>query len=139
MKVIKIALISVIPLLSLAYLTVAGLHYITHSYPFSGSKFSQEKWEAAGKGKTDYEQSELDYQCIRGVMVEDLKKNYLKATITPEETVELLGETKNITASDGKSCLKYNLGMCSGLKTDYDSLVVCFKNNMLTKVSTIQH
>jgi hypothetical protein len=39
----------------------------------------------------------------------------------------------------GRDCLGYNLGMCSGLKMDYDVLMVCFDERGVVKSWTEQH
>jgi hypothetical protein len=46
---------------------------------------------------------------------------------TKQEVVEMLGEGD--ARGDGRACLTYSLGMCSGLGVDYDDLLVCFDDD----------
>lgn len=139
MKKINIIVIIILLLLILVLIMALGLYYIVHKSPFSGINFNHEVWIAAEKGKSDTEQLELDNHCMRGAMVADLKENYLKSTITQADVVSLLGKTRSINNENDQSCLRYNLGICSGFKMDYDSLDICFKGNKFIYAITIQH
>jgi hypothetical protein len=108
------------------------LYYYTRIYPFARSKFDRTAWIQADISKSDWEQVEKDNQCIKGAMVKDLKNNYfIRGRTTKEEVLLLLGTEVEIRKLG--NCLIYSLGMCSGLRIDYDSLYICFNNKNKVK------
>lgn len=134
---IYLTIAAVIIIAILFTLLVLQLKYKIIS-PFSGEDFNQETW---------FKYNNLgnkDYICLRGPMVYDLKDEYLHIkTTTKQEVVELLGtpDINNSTSRRNKSnCIGYSLGMCSGIKIDYDYLYICFDNEKaITKTYTQQH
>jgi hypothetical protein len=100
-------------------------NYYFFEMPLQGRSFDKADWIDAEKGN-DWEQFRKDQRCIKGSMVSDLKKNYLKRHITSKaEIINLLGiEEKRYFK--GKNCLAYSLGMCLGFGMDYDYLFLCF-------------
>lgn len=128
MKVLMVFLSLILITLGIKALGDFKQYYSMHIAPFRGRTFEKELWMASEQGKTDYQQAELDMQCIRGSMVADLKDHYLNSNTTKVEVIELLGEA-NAPRKDTKNCLKYDLGMCSGYKMDYDTLNICFDKN----------
>lgn len=140
MRILIYIIVSISITLSLLWFSAPHIgHYFFHVVPFNGSTFNKKKWVAAEEGRTDQEQADLDSQCIRGAMVSDLKKKYLTSKTTKIDVINLLGPTRNTGTQDNQTCLQYNLGMCSGFKVDYDSLVICFKNNLFVEAHTVQH
>lgn len=111
--------------------------------PFRGDKFDTQTWAEAGlcKGLNDGECAQKERTCPRGGMVHDLISNHLTPQTTRSETViELLGQSTYNVKINGLECPGYNLGMCSGLGLDYDSLFVCFdQNGTVAFAGHIQH
>ncbi len=104
---------------------------------FGSSSFDATRWAWATQPRSDHAQFEIDMKCVRGAMVWDLQRNYLKAGMGIEDVKRLLGPSPKV---NGTQCIDYDLGMCSGLKMDYDSLYVCFDENWKLAASyTVQH
>jgi hypothetical protein len=79
-----------------------------------------------------------DAECVRGQMVRDLTWYYLKPGMSRSEVVALLGNSQ-ANSSSAVKLLSYNLGMCSGFRMDYDSLVLMFDDrDVLIDVGTVQ-
>ncbi len=129
-KILKYILISLLGLLLLFFMLLAGLFYLTVYAPFQWERFNQEKWLAHKQLGNN------DFLCTRGPMVFSLRHSYLTKNLDREAVLKLLGEADYKT--DG--CLEYLLGMCSGLGIDYDGLVICFdETNHVTHTYTQQH
>ncbi len=78
-----------------------------------------------------------DAECTRGHMVRDLTWKYLNPGISRSEVVALLGAADSPPAAKS---LSYSLGMCSGFRMDYDSLVLLFDDrDALIGSRTVQH
>ena len=96
---------------------------------FRTSSFNQEEWKSLNK-KTG------DFSCYRGGMAHDIRTNILHAGQTLGEVEALLGKPD----IDKGEIKEYFLGMCSGLRIDFDTLDVHFNaEGKLTTVHTVQH
>ena len=81
-----------------------------------------------------------DSACVRGGMVGDLKWRYLHSGLPRSEIEDLLGKNYTMQKYGEQLCMDYNIGMCSGFKMDYDSLVLCLgKDGALSDYFTVQH
>ena len=120
-----------------------GLLWYMHISPFRGEAFERARWELEGscQGLSDWKCVQKEASCPRGRMVRDLIRNYLyRKLVSRDEVHALLGRTERTVEINGKSCLAYTLGMCSGLGIDYDSLYVCFdSNDRISSVGHVQH
>ncbi len=119
-------------ILFLSILLVGPLfsYYFMHIAPFSGEKFDQKVWlnsESINQGAG----------CIRGPMFSDLKNNYLKKGMSLIDVKNLLGSAEYTKYENLTNCLDYNLGMCSGIQADYDSMLVCLDDKQ--KVDYVTH
>lgn len=80
-----------------------------------------------------------EQECIRGGMVSDLQRRHLIPGTPRVNVVALLGPGRP-TARGDKKGIDYNLGMCSGFRMDFDSLIVAFdESDRLTNSWTVQH
>jgi hypothetical protein len=99
---------------------------------FSTSDFDKQKWlnsEPIG--------NENASACYRGGMARDIKSRVLLPGMARQEVESLLGAPKqNARPAE----FQYTLGMCSGLRMDYDVLHVYFSSEgKLTHASIMQH
>ncbi len=111
-----------------------------HKLPFMGERFTPKKWREGGScaGLSDAKCAEKESNCPRGRMVYDLTEIHLVVGETSRLEVEyLLGAPDRLFRRDRQQCLRYHVGMCSGLGIDYDSLFVCFDDTGL--VSSAGH
>ncbi len=112
--------------------------FVMHELPFMGKKFTSKRWFDAGscRGLSDGECSTKQLSCPRGGMVRDLTKNYLvKGKTSRFQVSQLLGKVDGVFRFNNQQCYRYFVGMCSGLRIDYDSLYVCFDNQGLVSSS----
>lgn len=108
---------------------VAWQYWLFNGGIFSTSRFNDSEWKEA-PSKDD------DFSCFRGGMANDLKGRVLLPAMRRESVENLLGDPTRSEANK----LEYNLGMCSGLRIDFDSLNVYFnERGELTHVAIIQH
>jgi hypothetical protein len=97
----------------------------------NGTKFDRETWLSYSLNQSG--------DCVRGVMVSDLKSRHLHRGTDRKTIEELLGPDDS-SASMENACREYLLGMCSGFGMDFDGLVVCYDGNGKLKDSyTVQH
>lgn len=121
--------------------------YLTEIAPFSGRDFNKKEWAEALKSSNDHEYVKKRAQCIRGPMISDLKKNYLKNGTNISIVTNLLGEadagigtSRPVSDQGFKNCVQYDLGECSGGAPDSDYLYICFDENQnIIKVKNIFH
>lgn len=80
-------------------------------------------------------------ECARGAMGDDIVDNILKIGMTRKEVEGLLGESDSDYYSEMyPNEFIYNLGMCSGLRWDFDFLHVTYdKENKLIRAFNAQH
>jgi hypothetical protein len=96
---------------------------------FRTSSFNEAEWKSLARKTTDA-------SCYRGGMAHDLKTNILRTGLTKAEVEKLLGEPD----SSRVTFHEYFLGMCSGLRIDFDTLDVHFNSEgRLVKVQVVQH
>jgi hypothetical protein len=98
---------------------------------FRTSSFDETKWHSLNKVGTK------DSSCYRGGMAHDIKTNVLRVGLTEAEVETLLGPPDHITETETHA---YFLGMCSGLRIDFDTLDIHFDSEgRLLKVEVVQH
>jgi hypothetical protein len=116
--------------LLLAVIAMVGWQYWLYKGGiFSTSRFNTAEWEAM-PFKDD------EFSCYRGGMANDLKGRVLLPGMSRESVERLLGNSIGNKANE----LEYDLGMCSGLRIDFDSLNVYFdERGELARVAIIQH
>ena len=96
---------------------------------FRTSSFNEAEWKSLNRKTTDF-------SCYRGGMAHDIKTNVLRAGLAKMEVKSLLGEPDSSRAD----VHEYFLGMCSGLRIDFDTLDVHFDSEgRLMKVQVVQH
>lgn len=96
---------------------------------FRTSSFNEQEWKSLSR-KTS------DLSCYRGGMAHDIRTNVLRAGQPQEEVEKLLGKPD----SDKGTVQEYFLGMCSGLRIDFDTLDIHFNaEGKLTSVHVVQH
>ena len=110
--------------------------YITWMFltPYSGQSFNQQEWFALAEPSRHGE-------CARGPMAGDIVDNILKEGMTRQEVETLLGPPdKDYYPSQYPHEYIYNLGMCSGLRWDFDFLHVMYDaQNRLILAVNVQH
>lgn len=125
----RIGLNVALGLLALALGFMGWQYWLFKGGIFRISRFDAIEWRALQK-KSD------DFSCYRGGMANDIQMNVLRVGQTSNEVHGLLGRPDSVRDGvDG-----YFLGMCSGLRIDFDSLDIHFdNNNRLTLVQIVQH
>ena len=113
----------------LAIAFVGWQYWLYNGGIFRTSNFNEVEWKSLSK-KTD------DSSCYRGGMAHDIKTNILRVGLTKTEVERLLG-VPDFNSDDINA---YFLGMCSGLRIDFDTLDVHFNpEGRLVKVQVVQH
>ena len=141
--------------LLLAFFIVGGIcvalysawFYLSEIAPFRGRDFNQKEWAEAFKSNSDHEYGIKRMECIRGAMVSDLKKNYLKYGTNRSIVTNLLGEadagtgtSRSVSDQGFENCIQYDLGECSVSAPDSDYLYICFdRDQNIIKVNNIFH
>lgn len=105
-----------------------------HVLPFMGQEFTSEAWAEGGSchGLTDFQCQEKASTCPRGPMVRSLIRKHLVPGTRREKVMSMLGPNDGFENRYGeggtpdRSCPTWELGMCSGLRIDYDVPTVCF-------------
>ena len=82
---------------------------------FRTSSFNEAEWKSFALKTTNA-------SCYRGGMAHDLKTNILRVGLAEAAVEKLLGESD----SNRANIQEYLLGMCSGLRLDFDTLDVHF-------------
>ena len=116
----------------LGVVTVAIFGYIFYDLinnPFNDRKFNATEWK-------EFHESH-DYDNPRGTMAYHLRDKVLTKGMKRNEVKAILGEPDY---SEGRNVLKYNLGMWSGFRIDYDSFDIYFDTTeKLTHIEIVQH
>jgi hypothetical protein len=113
----------------LAVAVVGWQYWLFKGGIFRTSSFNQHEWKSLAK-KSD------DSSCFRGGMAGDIKENVLSAGMTKTEVEKRLG----LPDSNKIDAYEYLLGMCSGLRIDFDTLDVHFDSDgKLVDVYIVQH
>lgn len=96
---------------------------------FRTSSFDAAQWRALNRHPDDA-------SCRRGGMAHDIQTNVLRKGLTKAEVIGLLGEPD----SRKDDVHGYSLGMCSGLRIDFDTLDTHFDSDgSLTTIQIVQH
>ena len=95
---------------------------------FSTSKFDQKTWLAP---VSDME----SLHCYRGSMAFDIRDNIIKTGMSKDSVKSLLGDPPSSSENE----YVYDLGSCSGIGMDIDSLHIYFSNGAVTQAKVIQH
>ncbi len=125
-------------LFSSVFLAGCGVGYIVCLvvlfYPFLNNPFNDEKFNQAVW--LQYHKSD-DWNNPRGKMAEDLKKKILKAKMSRQEVLNMLGPPD---FREEKVLLSYDLGMWSGFRIDGDSFDVYFdSSDHVEEILIVQH
>ena len=97
--------------------------------PFRTTRFDAIEWRNAKKTPDDW-------SCYRGGMAHDIGSRLLRNGQSQTEVKALLGEPDRFKATH----FEYVLGMCSGLRIDFDTLDVHFSTDgKLVRIATVQH
>lgn len=125
----RIGLIVAIGLLTLLLAFVGWQYWLFKGGIFRTSRFDATEWRALAKASDDS-------SCHRGGMANDIRMNVLRVGQTSDEVQRLLGRPDSIR----NGVHAYSLGMCSGLRIDFDSLDIHFdSNDRVTHVYIVQH
>jgi hypothetical protein len=116
-------------LFALAMILLAWQYWLFGGGIFRTSSFDKDHWLAS-------EKTADDISCHRGGMAEDIRRNVLHFGQTIDEVTKVLGQPSDVRGA----IYSYNLGMCSGMRIDFDSLDVHFDNRgRLKLVQIVQH
>jgi hypothetical protein len=125
----RIAKYAAVLLAILFIVCTAWAYWLFMGGVFSTSRFDPSAWNAK-------QTNETDTTCFRGGMANDIKSRVLKGGFSREAVKGLLGEPD----ADKPTKFEYMLGMCSGLRIDFDSLNVYFnESGKLTGATIVQH
>ncbi|MBN0989334.1 hypothetical protein [Amphritea pacifica] len=116
LKIVQWILIVVGGVITVLVMLCALLFWYMSSGVFGTERFDKGAWNAPVS-------REQEASCYRGGMAKDIRDNVLSSETTKEDVIVLLGSPEgDIT----KQVYKYDLGMCSGLRMDYDDLRIYF-------------
>ena len=108
---------------------VGWLYWLFNGGIFRTSGFDEAAWKSMSR-KTS------DSSCYRGGMAHDITTNVLRVGLPRAEVERLLGVPDYKRANT----YAYFLGMCSGLRMDFDTLDVYFDpEGGVMKTSVVQH
>ena len=111
------------------FLLVGRQYWLFTGGIFKTSSFNEQEWKVLNR-KTD------DSSCYRGGMAHDIRAKILRVGQSSNEVESILGKPDSIKGS----VHEYLLGMCSGLRIDFDTLDVHFNTaGKLTSVHVVQH
>lgn len=127
-KIIVVSIKCFVGLVIFIFLAICIFKWWASTGTFSTSKYDPEAWF---KKQTN----ESVTSCYRGSMAFDIRDNLLVKGMSKEKVFSLLGEPD----SSNESEYQYVLGMCSGLRIDFDVLHVYFKDGALANAEVYQH
>ena len=105
------------------------LYWLFHGGVFATSRFDSTAWSAI-------QTNESVSRCYRGGMAKHVKEQVLRPGLKREEVVRILGQPDFEKPDE----VHYVLGMCSGLRIDFDGLHVYFDSTgELERVAILQH
>ena len=132
---------SVLALIATLAIAIAGLVWVSNGslmyaviwlnnrLVFSTEEFDPTKWH----GVTGHQ---IDTSCARGGMAKDIQKRIITPGMNRQEVEALLGQPDKKDPAE----YVYFLGLCSGLRIDYDGLHIAFDaHNKVTHTQIIQH
>ena len=131
-KPIVITMAVMTPIVLLLFVTIVPFtRFGMHTLPFYTDAFDKQRWLKVNCGSRGYDIGGCEMMCIRGAMYGHLKWKHLANGMKKSTVIKLLGRPQQTLGRwyKGRRCLEWNLGMCSGLKADYDNLFVCFDKN----------
>ena len=125
----RIVRASVIAAVTLVVVFVGWQYWLFTGGVFRTSSFNEAEWKSLAREASDF-------SCYRGGMAHDIQSNKLRAGLTKDEVEKLLGAPD----SNKGDIHEYFLGMCSGLRIDFDTLDVYFDSEgRLVKAQLHQH
>jgi len=99
-----------------------------HTRPFSAETFDASRWRTGLKASQDGE-------CVRGRMANDVIAKLARLG-QPRPAVEAaLGPPQDMHGE----IAEYELGMCSGLRIDFDSLYIEYADGKVLRAYLVQH
>jgi outer membrane protein assembly factor BamE (lipoprotein component of BamABCDE complex) len=124
----------IVKYLGLTSVVVVAAHVAWGYWLFNGGVFATAVFEPSVWHTK--QTNETDATCFRGGMANDVKNKVLKPGLSREAVKSLLGQPD----SERPTKFEYSLGMCSGLRIDFDSLNVYFnENGVVASVAIVQH
>ena len=116
----------------LAVAVIAGhkplVIWLMHTHPFSAEAFDASRWRAGLRASEEGE-------CVRGRMANDIIDKVARPG-RPRSAVEAaLGAPQSMHGE----IADYELGMCSGLRIDFDSLYVEYADGKVVRAYHMQH
>jgi hypothetical protein len=124
-----VALSSVAGILVAVVVVLYFLMQAMSGNPFGDRKFDRNLWQSC------YGSNSQDNP--RGQMFDDLRKNYLRKSMSKAEVIALMGKPDY---EDGAEFISYKLGYWSGFRIDLDTLDLRFnKEGKLRKFYRVQH
>ncbi len=88
-----------------------GVSWWMHERPFSTARFDRAQWMAGNRSNDDRD-------CIRGAMAKDILRTIATPGASRTDVESQLGPADRVH----ENMAHYDLGMCSGLRVDYDNL-----------------
>jgi outer membrane protein assembly factor BamE (lipoprotein component of BamABCDE complex) len=105
------------------------LYWLFHGGAFATSRFDSTAWSTK-------QTNESVSHCYRGGMAKHVKEQVLRPGLKREEVLRILGQPDFEKPDE----VHYVLGMCSGLRIDFDGLHVYFNSTgELERVAILQH
>lgn len=129
-RFVKVVAVAIVSLVAALFALLAAFSWWASHGIFATSRFDPAIWFAK-------QTNETDITCYRGGMAQDIRERLLNPGMTHEDVERVLGKPeRGATTSE----YRYTLGMCSGLKMDYDDLHIYFDTTgKYEKSAVIQH
>lgn len=99
-----------------------------HTRPFSAENFDRTRWHAGLKASQNGE-------CVRGRMANDI----ISTVATPGRLRQDVETTLGPPQRTQGNLAHYELGMCSGIGIDFDSLYVEYSGDKVVRADHVQH
>jgi hypothetical protein len=128
-SLVRIGKFAIVLLLILITAYAIWSYWLFRGGVFSTSTFDPSAWQVQQTNDTDA-------TCFRGSMANDIKNRVLKPGASRAAVKDLLGQPDN----ESSEKFEYNLGMCSGLGIDFDSLNIYFdERGVIVNAAIVQH
>jgi hypothetical protein len=101
-----------------------------HTLPFSTEAFDASRWRAGLKAS-----EEGECECVRGHMANDIIAGIARRGQSKSAVEAALGDPQDMHGE----IAKYDLGMCSGLRVDFDSLYIEYADGNVLRAYHGQH
>ncbi|MGH8054047.1 MAG: hypothetical protein ACREP4_08995 [Stenotrophomonas sp.] len=108
-------------------LLLVTLRWWLHERPFSSATFDRSQWMTGNRTNDDRD-------CIRGAMANDIIDTIATPGRSRADVERQLGPADRIRGD----MAHYDLGMCSGLRVDYDDLDIEYIDGKVSKVGHSQ-